>query len=73
MPPLVLSEGDVQQLQALAKSRSLPHSIGQRAQIVLACGACETNTAIAKRAWPDWDDRRQVAQALSGAGSGRSA
>ena len=49
MPPLVLSEDDVQQLQALAKSRSLPHSIVQRAQIVLACGAGETNTAIAKR------------------------
>jgi putative transposase len=49
MPPLVLSEDDVQQLQALANSRSLPHSIVQRAQIVLACGAGEANTAIAKR------------------------
>ena len=33
----------------LANSRSLPHSIVQRAQIVLACGAGEINTAIAKR------------------------
>jgi len=49
MPPLVLSEDDVQQSQALANSRSLPYSIVQRAQIVLACGAGETNTAIAKR------------------------
>ena len=49
MPPLVLSEEEVQQLQALAHSRSLPHSIVQRAQIVLACGAGETNTAIARR------------------------
>ena len=49
MPPLVLSDDEVQQLQALASSRSLPHSIVQRAQIVLACGAGETNTAIAKR------------------------
>jgi putative transposase len=49
MPPLVLSGDEVQQLQALASSRSLPHSIVQRAQIVLACGAGETNTAIAKR------------------------
>ncbi|MFO8237760.1 MAG: IS630 family transposase [Prochlorococcaceae cyanobacterium] len=49
MPPLVLSEDEVQQLQALANSRSLPHSIVRRAQIVLACGAGETNTAIAKR------------------------
>ena len=49
MPPLVLSDDEVQQLQALASSRSLPHSIVQLAQIVLACGAGETNTAIAKR------------------------
>jgi putative transposase len=49
MPPLVLSDDEVQQLQALANSRSLPHSIVQRAQIVLACGAGEANTAIAKR------------------------
>ncbi|MEB3353624.1 MAG: helix-turn-helix domain-containing protein [Cyanobacteriota bacterium] len=48
-PPLALDEGEIQQLQALANSRSLPHSIVQRARIVLACGAGETNTAIAKR------------------------
>jgi putative transposase len=49
MPALVLSDDEVQQLQALASSRSLPHSIVQRAQIVLACSAGETNTAITKR------------------------
>ena len=49
MPPLVLSDDEVQQLQGIASSRSLPHSIIQRAQIVLAFGAGETNTAIAKR------------------------
>ena len=49
MPLLVLSDDEVQQLQALANSRSLPHSIVQRSQIVLACGAGETNTSIAKR------------------------
>lgn len=49
MPPLLLSDDEVQQLQALASSRSLPHSIVQRAQIVLACSAGETNPAIAKR------------------------
>jgi putative transposase len=49
MPPLVLSDGEVQQLQGIGNSRSLPHSILQRAQIVLACWAGETNTAIAKR------------------------
>jgi putative transposase len=38
MSPLVLDEVEAQQLQALANSRSLPHSIVQRAQIVLACG-----------------------------------
>jgi len=49
MSPLVLDEVVAQQLQALANSRSLLHSIVQRAQIVLACGTGETNTAIAKR------------------------
>ena len=49
MPPLVLSDDEIQQLQSLASSRSLPYSIVQRAQIVLACGAGETNTSIAKR------------------------
>lgn len=42
MPRLVISDDEVQQLQALASSRSLPHSpIVQRAQILLACGAGE--------------------------------
>jgi len=49
MRPLVLTGDEVQQLQALAHYRSLPHSIVQRAQILLACGAGETNTAIARR------------------------
>lgn len=36
--------------QGFAISGSLPaHSIVQRVKIVFACGACETNTAIAKR------------------------
>ncbi len=52
MPPLVLSDDEVQQFQGIASSRSLPHSIVQRAQIVLACGAGESNTAIAKRMGP---------------------
>jgi putative transposase len=49
MQPLVLSDDEFQQLQSIANSRSLPHSIVQRAQIVLACGAGETNTSISKR------------------------
>ncbi|MFM1799521.1 MAG: hypothetical protein RLZZ117_1799 [Cyanobacteriota bacterium] len=49
MTPLVLSDDDVQQLRSIANSRSLPHSIVQRAQIVLASGAGETNTSIANR------------------------
>ncbi|MFN7900655.1 MAG: helix-turn-helix domain-containing protein [Synechococcaceae cyanobacterium] len=49
MPPLVISKQELQQLQTLASSRTLPFSIVQRAQIVLACGAGESNTAIAKR------------------------
>jgi len=57
MPPLVLSEEEVQHFQALALSRSLPHSIVQRAQIVLGCGAGESNTAIAKRKGADRGQR----------------
>jgi len=49
MLPLVLSDYEVQQLQGIPISRSLPHSIVQRAQIALAWGAGETNTSIAKR------------------------
>jgi putative transposase len=49
MPQLVLSDDEVQQLQALAHSRCLPHSIVQSAQIVLACGWGESNTSIARR------------------------
>ncbi len=41
MPPLVLSDDEVQQLKSIANSRSLPHSIMQRAPIVLACVAGE--------------------------------
>ncbi len=49
MPPLVLSDDEIRQLQGIASSRSLPHSIVQRAQIVLAGGVGFANTAIAKR------------------------
>ena len=37
MPPLVLSDDEVQQLRSIANSSSFPHSIVQRAQIVQAC------------------------------------
>ena len=46
---LVLSDAEVLQLHFIASSRSRPYSIIQRAQIVLACGAGETKTSIAKR------------------------
>ena len=49
MPLLVLCDVEVQQFQSIANSWSLPHSIVQRAQIVLACGTGETNTDISKR------------------------
>jgi putative transposase len=49
MAPLELSADEASQLQSLAGSRTLPHSIVQRAQIVLACAAGDTNTAVAKR------------------------
>lgn len=48
-PPLALSDDEVQQLQGIASSGSLPHSIVLRTQIVLACGAGEPSTLIANR------------------------
>jgi len=47
--PLVLNEDEKVQLHSLAQSRSLPHGLVQRAQIILACAEGEANAAIAKR------------------------
>ena len=47
--PLVLGNDERQKLQAIANSRSLPHSLVVRAQIVLACAAGETNKDVAER------------------------
>ena len=47
--PIVLCEEDRQQLAALARSRSLPHGLVRRAQLVLMAGEGLSNTAIAKR------------------------
>jgi hypothetical protein len=65
MPPLKLSKEELRQLQNIANSRSMPHSIVQRAQIVLACGAGESNTPIAKRMGLTGSDGREVEKALS--------
>ncbi|MDE0152628.1 MAG: IS630 family transposase [Gammaproteobacteria bacterium] len=46
---VVLNEEEKTQLLSLTRSRSIPHGIVQRAQIVLACAEGETNSAIAKR------------------------
>ena len=46
---LVLSEEEQAQLQSLARSRSLPAALVQRANIVLACAAGATNRAVAQR------------------------
>jgi putative transposase len=46
---LVLSEEEQAQLQSLARSRSLPAALVQRASIVLACAAGATNSAVAQR------------------------
>lgn len=47
--PLVLNGDEKMQLQSLAQSRSLPHGLVQRAQIVLACAEGQANAAIARR------------------------
>jgi putative transposase len=46
---LKLSKDERQQLESLSHSRSLPHALVQRAQIVLACADGEPNNSIAKR------------------------
>ena len=45
--PIVLCDDEKLQLLSLATSRSLPHGLVQRAQIVLSCAEGETNSAIA--------------------------
>ena len=47
--PVVLSDEENHQLRRVAGSRSLPHGVVRRAQIVLACAQGESNTAIAQR------------------------
>lgn len=47
--PLVLREEDQAQLLSIAQSRSLPHGVVRRAQIVLACAEGESNASIARR------------------------
>ena len=47
--PLILGEEDQAQLLGIAQSRSLPHGVVRRAQIVLACAQGESNASIAKR------------------------
>ena len=46
---LVLSDEEQSQLQAMARSRSLPASLTQRAKIVLACVDGTANRAVAER------------------------
>ena len=49
LPELTLSDDERSQLLAIARSRSLPHGIVRRAEIVLASADGETNKAISKR------------------------
>ena len=47
--PVVLNDDEKSQLLSLANSRSLPHGLVQRAQIVLACAQGDANSSIASR------------------------
>jgi putative transposase len=46
---LVLNEGEQAQLSSIARSRSMPAALTQRAQIVLACAAGDANSVVARR------------------------
>jgi putative transposase len=47
--PIVLNESEESELSSIARSRSLPHSLVQRAQIVLACAAGTPGSEVARR------------------------
>ena len=49
MKPLLLTDDEREQLQGMAKSRSMPYSLVVRSQIVLACSNGEANKDIAER------------------------
>lgn len=49
MPALQPSAEELSQLQRIASSRTMPHSLVQRAQIILACAAGESNIHVARR------------------------
>lgn len=49
LKPLVLNDDARLELQAIANSRSMPHSIVMRAKIVLACASGEQNKTVAER------------------------
>ncbi len=71
LAPLSLAEDDQAELLTIVNSRSLPHGIVRRAQIVLACAEGESNASIARRlklSQPTvgkWR-RRYLAQGLAG-------
>ena len=46
---LVLSDEEQAQLQSIARSRSLPAALVRRADMILACAAGATNSAVARR------------------------
>jgi transposase len=46
---LAISEADREQLRAMVRSRSMPHSLVRRAQIVLLSGKGESNREVARR------------------------
>lgn len=46
---LILSEAEQAQLSSIARSRSTPAALVQRARIVLACASGEPNNAVAER------------------------
>jgi putative transposase len=46
---IVLSDEEQAQLRSIARSRSLPAALVRRANMVLACAAGATNTAVARR------------------------
>ena len=63
--PVVLTGEEKAQLVSLANSRSVPHGIVRRAQIVLACAAGESNASIAPTTMPPTNIQRSELGSLN--------
>ena len=73
LTPLELSESDREQLESMAQSRSLPHGLVRRAEIILLAAEGWPHEAIGGAVGVSLGYGRQVAPALPGSWTQRPA